>query len=85
MQTLRYDGPKAIENRSLETAAVLDLVATIGYAIREAGQIPSGHLYAMLCGKMDLRQYNSLINLLKRTKMVREDSYLLTWIGPKPE
>ena len=65
------------------TKAVLTLVHIIGSAIREAGEIgiPSGHLYAMLMGKVTLEQYEAVVNLLKRQKIISESNHLLTYIA----
>lgn len=61
------------------------LVVAIGNAIQEAGSIPSGHLYAMLCGKLDINTYNTAIAILIKSKVVKSENHLLIWIGPKKE
>lgn len=55
--------------------------------IAEAGEegIPSGHLYAMLCGKMSLDVYNNLIGTLKRVGMVEEKFHVLTVVKKKED
>lgn len=54
--------------------------------IQIAGSIPSGHLYAMVQGKMNIEAYNSCINLLIKSRLVRRDAFhVLTWIGDTDE
>lgn len=66
-----------------QIAAHLKVVQAVAEAIREAGTIPSGHLYSALCGKMDLNSYNRIIDMLKRTELVSETNHVLKWEGPK--
>ena len=59
--------------------AVLDILME---AISTAGErgIPSGHLYAILMGKMTLSQYQSLIGILVKSGKVKDSGHLLTAI-----
>lgn len=66
-----------------ELLAVIETVRTIGLAIKQAGNIPSGHLYAQVCGAMSLETYNFCISKLKEAKVIEEKNYLLTWIAKK--
>jgi hypothetical protein len=52
-------------------------------AIRDLGEVPSGHLYAHVMGAMSLETYQGLIGILKRAGLIEEKAHLLTWIGPK--
>ena len=61
--------------------ALVDVLVILGQAIREAGEIPSGHLYAMLMGKMGLNTYTQMITLLKKQGLVSEEYHLLKWVG----
>lgn len=67
--------------------AYLDAVKTMAEAIRTAGPdgMPSGHLYAYVCGAVDLPTYNRMIDTLKGAKLVAERNHVLTWIGPQIE
>ena len=58
-------------------------VKEISLAIRDLKRVPSGHLYAVLMGKMDLELYNGIIQILKNAGLVKEESYELIWIGPE--
>jgi hypothetical protein len=66
-----------------ELKAGVAMIAAVAEAIREVGQIPSGHLYARLQGKVTLDGYNKLIGILKNAKLIEENNHLLTWIGPE--
>lgn len=65
-----------------ELSAALSILMTVAETIREIGEVPSGTLYAMLCGTISLDEYQSMITTLKRAGLVDEQSHLLRWIGP---
>jgi len=58
------------------TIAVLDILYS---SIQEAGTqgVPSGHLYAMLMGKLSLNQYEQLISVLVKSGKVTNQHHLL--------
>jgi len=61
----------------------LDAVMTISEAIRTAGEIPAGVLYATLCGRMDLASFNGLVKVLQGAGLVeRTPAHMLRWVGP---
>lgn len=63
-------------------AAIQTLLA-VAEAIRELKQVPSGTLYAQLCGIVDFESYEKIIGTLKKTGLIREtESHLLQWTGP---
>lgn len=59
-----------------ERNAVIALIKAILEAIREAGEkgIPSGHLYAVLMGKMSLSTYENIIASLKERGLIAESN-----------
>lgn len=63
---------------------VRDLIRVIADVIKEAGPngIPSGHLYAAVCGRLSLGTYQAIIAKLKVLYLVRESNNVLTWIAP---
>jgi len=61
----------------------LNLVMLVADAIKEAKQIPSGHLYAAVMAVVDLQTYNKIIDTLKGAGLVTECNHMLTWIEPK--
>lgn len=63
--------------------AAVQLIRVIADAIRDLGEVPSGHLYARVMEHMDLNTYNAIVGILKRARLVKERNYLLTWTGPK--
>lgn len=78
-----------------QVAAALGIVVAVGEVIRDLndapqgrllGGVPSGELYAGLNGKLNIHEYNSVIEALKRARLVTEsNAHLLTWIGPKKD
>lgn len=73
-----------MENRASkdQVKAAFTMVAAVAEAVREAGRIPSGTLYAALMGKVDLAGYEKLVGILKGAGLVEERSHELIWIGP---
>ena len=55
----------------------------VSETIRELRQIPSGELYATLCGRLSLADYNAAIAMLQRAGLVTEHAHMLTWAGPE--
>lgn len=62
--------------------AQLSAAIAIAEAIRELKEVPSGHLYARVNQHMTLDAYNRIILALKTAGLVKEQNFLLTWIGP---
>ncbi len=71
------------EQAKTQVKAAIETVSAVGDAIRELGSVPSGHLYAQVSGHLDLQTYNKIIRILKNADLVKEENFLLTWIGPK--
>lgn len=74
--------PKPAPTRA-QIAASLSIIRIVADAIRDLGEVPSGHLYARLMPTFSLAQYESVIGLLKRAGLVEEKNYLLVWKGAK--
>jgi len=66
-----------------QVQALIAAIRAVGDTIRDLGEVPSGHLYAMLMGHMSLETYNKLIGALQQSKLVKVENHLITWIGPK--
>jgi hypothetical protein len=64
------------------TEAVIRTLLAVRDCIRELGSVPSGELYARLCGHMSLETYESIIQTMINARVVRRSNHLLTWIGP---
>jgi hypothetical protein len=66
-----------------DVKAALGILTAVADAIRELGEVPSGHLYASLMSKLTLEQYEQVIGVLKSTGLIAEsNAHLLTWLGP---
>lgn len=61
-------------------AAMLATIA-VAEAIRELGRVPSGHLYAQVCSKLDLAGYEAIIRTLINAGIVKQQQHELIWIG----
>jgi hypothetical protein len=55
----------------------------LGEAIQGLGEVPNGHLYARVMGRIDLGAYNGAICVLKDAGLVEETAHVLKWVGPK--
>lgn len=64
-----------------EVQGALNVIRAVADAIKELKEVPSGHLYAQLTGKMDLATYNRIIATLVGAGLVKEENHLLTWVG----
>lgn len=71
------------EGKMNDIKQAIQVAHIVGSAIMAAGKdgIPSGHLYAMLMGKVSLEAYQGCVNLLKRERIVSESNHVLTWIA----
>ena len=63
-------------------ASATEILRTIAECIKTAGSngLPSGHLYAMLMGSMDINTYTQCISILKRSGIIAENNFILTFI-----
>ena len=64
-----------------EVKAALGILTAVADAIRELGEVPSGHLYAHLVSKLSLEQYEQIIATLKQAGLITESNHLLTWVS----
>jgi hypothetical protein len=62
-----------------EITAALQKIKLIADAVKEAGSIPSGHLYAAVMSAFTLDEYQKIVGLLKKTDLVSEAANVLTW------
>ena len=62
-------------------AAILVMVA-IGQAVKDAGTIPAGSLYAAVCDHLSLVDFEICIGKLREAGLIRQTGLLLKWIGP---
>ena len=64
-----------------DVKSALGILRAVADAIRELGEVPSGHLYAHLISKLSLEQYEQVIGVLKQAGLITESNHLLTWVG----
>jgi len=57
----------------------LDIIRAVADAIKEAKEIPSGHLYAMMMNHICLAEYEKIIGILKNAGIITEKMNLLKW------
>lgn len=60
---------------------LIEFMGAIASLIKEVKEIPSGHLYAQLMGKISLDQYQNMIATLQKAGLVSLKNDLLTYIG----
>ena len=66
-----------------QAAAAVRLASEDTRAIKDAGRIPQGTLYAALMTLgMDLPAFNRLVDLIVGTGLVRREGHELVWVGP---
>lgn len=69
---------KEVRRQAIGKAA-LELIVLFAKIVKEAGEIPSGHLYAMVMDKLTLEQYQVIISKLKGADLVVQKNHLLVW------
>jgi hypothetical protein len=62
--------------------AAFQMVTAVTEAIREAGEIPAGTLYAVLMGRVDLAGFEKIVSIVTGAGLVEKRGDLLRWIGP---
>lgn len=65
-----------------QIAAAVAALTEITRAIHDLGEVPAGHLYAVLCGQMSLAQFDHAIGIIVNTGLVARNGDLLRWVGP---
>jgi hypothetical protein len=67
-----------------EIRAGVQAVLVVSEAIRELGEVPSGHLYAQLMpAGISLETFGRIVGILRNAGLVEERGHLLRWVGPK--
>lgn len=61
---------------------VIDMTLAVAATIQELKQVPSGHLYAQLMGRITLDDWYIIVNTLKQADVIKESNHLLIWTGP---
>lgn len=63
------------------TAIAIEKIQAIAEAIRDLGEVPSGHLYANVMAYIDLHTYEAIVGILTRSGLVRKQGDVLAWIA----
>ena len=72
-----------MNNPATDAIKAVRLVHAVAEAIRELGEVPSGHLYARMMAVMEVHQFERVIDVLVAAKLVeRSPAHLLRWVGP---
>lgn len=59
------------------------VVFAVAETIREAGQCPSGTIYAALVGRVTMEGYQKILGILKGAGLINVDpSHMIHWTGP---
>lgn len=66
-----------------QARAVLEMADAIREAIDALGEVPAGHLFARLCDRLSLTDFNQLIGLLVSAGKVERRGNLLVSKNPK--
>ena len=66
-----------------DVGTAVAVIGAIAETIREAGEVPSGVLYAGLMTKgCTLPQYEQILGVLQRAKLVAVKGHVVRWVGP---
>lgn len=76
--TINRPTDKQLDAIKLMANAILEAITAAGSA-----GVPSGHLYAMLMGRMSLDTYNKFIDALTRAGKITNHGHLLKCQGTK--
>ena len=61
--------------------ARIQICCALRDAIKDLGSIPSGHLYANVCGSIDLQTFTWAIEQMKAAGLIEERNHLLVFVG----
>lgn len=69
---------------SAEVQATAQVVFIVAECAREAREVPSGVLYAVLADRVALADFQLVIDVLSRAGLIEVTrSHLIRWIGPE--
>ena len=60
----------------------IEVLLAVCEAIRVAGEIPSGTLYAMLIGVVTIEAFETCLAILKGSGLVSVKGHVVRWVGP---
>jgi hypothetical protein len=62
--------------------AALHILQALAEAIHDLREVPAGHLYAQVCSKLTLQDFDAAIARLVGADLVRRNGDVLRWVGP---
>lgn len=67
-----------------QTGSAIAIVLAVSETIRELRAVPSGTLYAQLCGRLTFQNYTALLRTLERAGLISiSGAHEIRWIGPE--
>ena len=82
---MQLDNTTIVTATKEQVRSAVQFVCVLAEAIREAGEIPAGHLYAMVMSRCDLSTFESFLSRLYGANLVERRGDVLVWIGPTME
>ena len=81
--TLSKNGQLELDKitKQAKVEAAIGILRALTEAIRDLGQVPNGHLYANLMGKMSFEDYSMAIEIIKGSGLIKEVVNELIWVG----
>lgn len=58
---------------------MLNIARVVAETVREVGEAPSGPIYAALMGVVSLSEYEAVVSMLVRAKVIAKRGHLLVW------
>ena len=77
---LNLKGTK-IEATQKQIETGVETVLAIAEVIKGLGSVPSGNLYTRVMGFLSLDEYNQIIGILKKQRLIEESYHELKWIA----
>ena len=70
-----------VTTQQLQTG--LTMIYAIAETVREAGEVPSGTIYATLAGRVTLDGYKKMLTILQAAGLITVNAnHMLRWVGP---
>lgn len=66
-----------------QLSAGFQMLTAVSESIRKLGEVPSGHIYALLMDRVSLQGFEKMVAILKNAGLISESGHMLTWIGPR--
>lgn len=64
-----------------QVKAGIEVIRSVGDAIRDLGRVPSGELYARLMGYLTMQDFNNILDVLKGAGLIKIIHHEIVWVG----